>query len=83
MSESSKCSKVDTAAIMNAFINEINKAMHNNDIVVIPGFGSFKIKNVKARKGRNIKNGQMVNIPAKQKIKFTAGNKLVNSLKKE
>ena len=79
VSESSKRSKVDTTAFINAFIKEITKAMKNGDEVVIPDFGAFKIQKVKARKGRNLKTGEQINIPEKKRVKFTPGKKLAES----
>ena len=36
----------------------------------IPGFGSFKIDERAARTGRNPRNGDLMNIPAKNVMKF-------------
>lgn len=40
--------------------------------VIIKGFGSFQIKEVAAREGRNPQTGEAIQIPAKQVLKFKA-----------
>ena len=42
----------------------------------IAGFGTFKVVDRKARKGRNPRTGEAVQIPASKAVKFTAGKAL-------
>lgn len=69
-------SKKDANIAVNAMINVIGDAMGNEENIVIPDFGSFKIQKYKAKKGRNIHTGESITIPAHNKIKFTPGNAL-------
>lgn len=80
VSENSKSSKIETTTVLNAFIEEITEAMKNGNDVVIPGFGSFKVQTVKAKKGRNVKTGQMIDIPEHNRVKFTPGKDLADSV---
>ena len=85
IAEEAKISKKDAGVVLNATISVIEKAMKQNESIVIPGFGSFKVQKVKARKGRNVQTGEEIKIPAKNRVKFTAGAKLkevVNKKKK-
>ena len=58
----------------------IRANLKQGDDVSIPGFGSFKVVNRKARKGRNPRTGKEIQIPASQAVKFTPGKALKESL---
>ncbi len=55
----------------------ITQSLANGDTVQMVGFGSFSIAERQARKGRNPKTGDPIEIPAKNAVKFKAG-KLLN-----
>ena len=48
--------------------------------VQLIGFGSFKISHRAARKGRNPKTGEEMDIPASKSVKFSPSSKLKGSL---
>jgi DNA-binding protein HU-beta len=48
--------------------------------ISISGFGSFKVVQRKARKGRNPRTGQEIQIQASKAVKFTPGKALKESL---
>jgi DNA-binding protein HU-beta len=54
--------------------------LKNGDAVSISGFGSFKVVERKARKGRNPRTGEEIQIPASKAVKFTPGKALKESL---
>ena len=58
----------------------IGAALKNGDAVAISGFGSFKVVQRKARKGRNPRTGKEIRIPASKAVKFTPGKALKESL---
>jgi len=58
----------------------IGATLKKGDDVSIHGFGSFKVVNRKARKGRNPRTGEDIQIPASKAVKFTAGKALKESL---
>jgi DNA-binding protein HU-beta len=58
----------------------IGATLKKGDDVAITGFGSFKVVNRKARKGRNPRTGKELKIPARKAVKFTAGKALKESL---
>ena len=45
------------------------------------GFGSFKVIERAARKGRNPRTGMEINIPAGKAVKFTPGKALKDTVK--
>jgi len=58
----------------------IGASLKNGDAVSIFGFGSFKVVHRKARKGRNPRTGEDIQIPASKAVKFTAGKALKERL---
>lgn len=61
---------VEADKSVNAVIHGILAALHKEDDVSIHGFGVFSVKNTPARKGRNPKTGESINIPAGKKVVF-------------
>jgi DNA-binding protein HU-beta len=63
-----------------SFFTLIGTALKKGDTVSITGFGSFKVTERKARKGRNPRTGQEITIPASKGIKFTPSKTLKESV---
>ena len=59
----------------------MREAMKAGDSVTFTGFGSFKVTQRAARKGRNPRTGKEINIPAGKAVKFTPGKALKESVK--
>ena len=58
----------------------ITATLKKGDAVAISGFGSFRVVDRKARKGRNPRTGKEIQIPASKTVKFTSGKALKESL---
>ena len=58
----------------------ITGALKKGDAVSVTGFGSFKVIDRKARKGRNPRTGKEIKIPASKAVKFTPGKALKESV---
>lgn len=58
----------------------IKNSLKRGEKVIFSGFGSFEIKERKARKGRNPKTGAEVAIPPRKRIKFNPSKRFKNSL---
>ena len=72
-------SKAQGEAALKAVLDSIEEALANGDRVVITGFGSFEIRQVKARKVRPIRGaqeGQLIEVPAHKRVGFSAGAEL-------
>jgi DNA-binding protein HU-beta len=76
-----KISKAAAALAIDSLLNGITKALKNNERVTLVGFGTFSISKRKARRGRNPKTGEEINIPASKAPKFTAGKSLKSAVK--
>ncbi|MBD3182082.1 integration host factor subunit alpha [Candidatus Poribacteria bacterium] len=61
---------------VNAIIASIRDALAEGDDVRLVGFGTFSVKQRKARTGRNPRTGEELKIPAKKVPVFSAGKGL-------
>ena len=75
--------KRDLEKALDLVLDEIIKAVASGINVEIRGFGSFKIKNLKPRIGRNPKDGSRVEIPAKQGVHWKISKELFQKLNQD
>jgi DNA-binding protein HU-beta len=75
-------SKASADDAVNTVMGAIADALANGDKVTLVGFGTFAVADRAAREGRNPKTGEKMNIPASKGVKFKAGSKLTDGLKK-
>jgi nucleoid DNA-binding protein len=68
--------KKQAKEVVETLFESITKSLKKKDPVAISGFGTFKLKQTKARMGRNPKTGEAIQIPAKKKITFRASKDL-------
>lgn len=68
--------KKDVDTVINAAIEAITTALKEGDKVQLIGFGTFEIKNVAAREGRNPQTGETITIDASKKASFSASKAL-------
>ncbi len=73
--------KKDAERFTNAIVEVIIDAMQKEDKVQIVGFGSFEVKNRPARKARNPRTGEEIEIAATKAPVFKAGKALKDSVK--
>ena len=76
MASGSGLSKADSKRALDAFIGATSSALGKGNRVALVGFGSFSVTNRSARKGRNPRTGEEINIAAKNVVKFKAGAEL-------
>lgn len=67
---------VDINSVVNSMIHVIEESLENGDSVQLYGFGTFKIREMQQRLGRNINTGEVVRIPAKAVPAFEPGHRL-------
>ena len=72
--------KKDAEAAVNATLAAIANALKDGDKVQLLGFGTFEVKAVAEREGRNPKTGEAIKIPASKKASFTASKLLKDQL---
>lgn len=57
--------KKDCAAVVDAFLNAVKRALAQGEHIEIRGFGTFKVRDRKARMARNPRTGEPVRVPAR------------------
>jgi DNA-binding protein HU-beta len=65
--------KLEAGNCVNTLFNLIIDAVEGQEAVVVPGFGSWKLKSRAERQGRNPKTGETLTIPARNVVVFTVG----------
>ena len=72
-------SKAQGETALSAVLSSIQDALASGDRVVLTGFGSFSVREVKARRVKPIRGGQagsLIIVPAHKRVGFTAGAEL-------
>lgn len=72
--------KVEAEKALDAILKTIGETLSKGDQVRLIGFGTFRVANRKARKGRNPRTGATLNIPAKKGPRFSPGVGLVKAV---
>lgn len=75
--EGTEIRQQDVQAVVQTLIEEITDALAQGNQVVLRNFGSFEIREMKAKIGRNPKDpGKTVPIPARAAVKFKPGKEM-------
>src|SRR5690606_33502105 len=84
VAEKAELSKAAAARAFHALFDgttgAIAQAVQAGEQVTIPGFGRFRPKTRKARKGRNPQTGAEIDIPERQAVQFSMGKDLRTSV---
>ena len=73
--------KKEAQAALDCVFSSITKALKKKDTVTLVGFGTFKVGQRKARKGRNPQTGKDIEIKAMKVAKFVPGKALKNAVR--
>lgn len=76
ISEGAKISKAAADQALGSFTDAVAKALKKGEKVTLVGFGTFSSVKRKARKGRNPRTGETIQIKATKVPKFSAGKVL-------
>ncbi len=76
-----RLSKTDASKALDSTLNAIKASLKKGQKVTLVGFGTFSVSKRKARKGRNPRTGQTINIPAGKAPKFTSGKAFKDAIK--
>ena len=74
-------SKKEADAALKAAVAAISDALKKGERIAIPGLGIFTVKNRAARKGRNPRTGEVIQIPARKVVAFKPAKDLRESIK--
>lgn len=72
--------KKAAADALEAVITAIAAGIKKDKVVQIIGFGTFKVSQRAARKGRNPKTGETIKIKASKSVRFSASSALKGKL---
>ena len=73
--------KKEAHSAVDCVMSSITRSLKKGEDVVLTGFGTFKVVNRKARKGRNPYTGEEIKIKATRAPKFTPGKGLKAAVK--
>lgn len=72
----------EAQATVDFILSAITESLKKGDPVSLVGFGTFKVTNRKARKGRNPQTGEEITIQAQKVPKFVPGKALKDAVSK-
>ena len=76
IAESTGLSKGDSTKAVEGIIEAVTNALRGGDQVALVGFGTFSVRDRAARKGRNPRTGETIQIAASRNPVFKAGKGL-------
>jgi len=83
MAERTGFTKKDAEKALNAFMDSVQAELEDGGKVQLVGFGTYEVRDRKARKGRNPRNPKETNhIPASKAPVFKAGKSLKEAVNK-
>ncbi len=80
VAEQFELTKKEAEVAVNAIFASISEALDKGDKVELRGFGVFKVRNKRARKGRNPRTGETIDVPAKLVPYFKPSKELKKAL---
>lgn len=83
IAEKSQLTKVDSTKALDALLETVEETLVAGDKVQLVGFGTFEVRDRKAREGRNPRNPEeKIHIPASKAPVFKAGKTLKEAVNK-
>jgi len=71
-----------SAEVLEATLASIEESLKAGHEVRLVGFGSFKVRRSAARKGVNPRDGKSIQVPAKNRVRFSPGKDLSDAVLK-
>jgi DNA-binding protein HU-beta len=71
LAEAAELSKKQADAVLQKLVDVTVGSVRKGDPVKIPGLGTFRKVQTKARMGRNPQTGEQIKIPARKKVRFS------------
>ena len=75
-----RTSRLQAARLVQTVLDAIEVGLREDGSVTLTGFGTFEVKDRKARTGRNPHTGQPIDIEAGRRVGFRVGKALRDSL---
>jgi DNA-binding protein HU-beta len=81
MAKTAAITKAAAEKALGSFTKSVTKSLSKGGKVTLVGFGTFSIRERKARKGRNPQTGREMMLKAKKIPKFSPGKALKSAIK--
>jgi len=81
IADEAKIPRAAAERAINSFMKVVVEALRAGDKVSLPGFGTFMVAERAARKGRNPRTGEEIQIPAVKVPKFKIGKNLKEAVR--
>ena len=82
VAEKANLTKEQAANAVNAVFGSISDALVEGEKVQLVGFGSFQVKERKAKQAKNPRTGEKITVPATKRPAFAAGKGLKDAVAK-
>ena len=82
VSSKAQITKKDADLIISATLDSIIEGLTKEGKVILPGFGSFEVRNKTAREARNPRTGEKIRIEAKRTPAFKPGKAMKDAVEK-
>ena len=76
LAEAGDIPKKQAVAVLEGLTSTIVGSLKKGEPLKLPGLGTFKKVQTKARMGRNPQTGEAIKIPARKKVRFTVAKPL-------
>ena len=83
IAQKTKLSQKQASDVLEATLESIREALKDGDEVRLVGFGSFKVRTSAARRGVNPRDRQPIEVPAKDRVRFSPGKELSEAVIKK
>jgi DNA-binding protein HU-beta len=80
ISERTGLSKSKTNEVIDAFVSSVTESLKRGEKVTLVNFGTFNTSERDARRGRNPKTGESIEIPSKRVARFKVGTGLSKNI---
>ena len=81
VSAESGLSKEDTAKAVEGMMKVMGNAFRSGQSITLRGLGTFDVKTMTNRHGRDLQNGGVINLPDMRKVKFVPCAELKEAMK--
>lgn len=81
IAEKGGMTKITAERVLSAFLVAVEDALVKDGKLMLTGFGTFSVDTRKARKGRNPRTGEEIDIPESKVVKFSVGKQLKELVK--
>ncbi len=80
LAEATELNKKQADAVLQKLVDVTVSSVRKGDPVKIPGLGTFRKVQTKARMGRNPQTGEQIKIPARKKVRFSVAKTFKESV---